>query len=110
MVGMPDTDQNVVQRNPVVVICGGVVVVVQAVVALIMAFGVDLTGQQVAGIMFVTTAVLALVVAIITRGKVYPKAELDQLALQAAEKPGVPAPVPPTGSDAAKVVLEQLAA
>jgi hypothetical protein len=39
-----------------------VAAVVQAVLGLVVAFGLDLTGEQTAGILAVTTAVLALVV------------------------------------------------
>lgn len=72
-------------KEPVLIIVGGMVAVTQAVLALIMSFGVDLTNEQTAAIMGLVTVVTGLIAAVLARGKVVPAAKVEQGLLNSYE-------------------------
>ena len=85
---MADNEKlKVAQSQPVMVYAAGVNIVAQATLWVVLSFGVELDGRQTASIMFLISAVIALVVAIVTKGKVYPKAVMDSLSANAVEPP-----------------------
>lgn len=61
-------------NEPVRILIGGVANVVQVVLALLVAFGFQFSGEQTAAIMAVTTVVTNLILAVIVRSKVSPSA------------------------------------
>lgn len=60
------------KTEPVLILLAGVANVVQAVLVLLVAFGLTLSADQTAAIMAVTTIVVNLVVAVVARSKVTP--------------------------------------
>lgn len=63
---------------------GGIVALIGAVLALLTAFGIQLTDQQQKAILGISTVVAPLLVAIIARGQVVPTKRVDELVTEAA--------------------------
>jgi hypothetical protein len=74
-VGAPPT---VMDREPAVII-GLVTAAIEALIALVVAFGVELTGEQVAAIMGFVAAAGAVIAALLTRARVYAPATVAKL-------------------------------
>lgn len=60
------------KSEPILILMAGVANVVQAVLVLLVAFGLTLSADQTAAIMALTTIVTNLVVAVVARSKVTP--------------------------------------
>ena len=60
------------KNEPILILMAGVANVVQAVLVLLVAFGLTLSADQTAAIMALTTVVTNLVIAVVARSKVTP--------------------------------------
>ncbi len=80
---------NIWQAEPAVIVA-----FVEAIIVLLVAFGVPITSDQKVAIIGLTSAVLAVIGGFVVRSQVTPTTKVDQLVLHAISEPAQDVPPP----------------